>query len=695
MIRDAGDPYDRPARRVGAAALAFGLALVLCGWAFPAPAATGIPRPSPSVVIGAKVLRTPPVDAVPLCIPSSLGRGAVHRARAAARYPDSAWELAESLRAEVGDPDSANALLIALLMARAAETPEEARAARDGLRRWRRNDRGPERQACARLETARLELRLRHLPEAVAHARIASGLSGRIPGGSEVQRAGDFYAAEGLYLAGREEEARAAYRRLSGNASPRLAAAARLRFADALFDSGQRKGAQVDYAELLERAEEFGASIQGWGLRALEATLEQGDLAGAKRWAEAVLSADPSPAVRGATRIRVGDLLIARGDVAAAHRLLERIVGSEEALDAVRTMAQLRIEHTDPDPADAERVERLRELGRHRWRPAADYARLLLARDLMALGDATGAVDALSRVAFGPLSNRFSALLREAIDGALGSLAMSISDPEGCADYVAAIGWRRKLLIRRASDLTPFAELGNCYAMLGLEQVAIDVYREVARRFGAEGAARVALALARASLSRGEIDSARRAAIAHVNRPGDEADRWRLLHAEIEMFEGRYGTAAETLRALVEKDLPEGERARAIVLLARAASHLGRLSELRFVIGEAVLRLSEDERRVRGDWVGEAALLAADGHRTAGNVGAARDLYAIAIESLPAGERRDQASYWLTELGGGTKDRAQWSGRGPSSWRRLAETRRSLKDLERRIDAPAKSDGRP
>ncbi|MGH0033713.1 MAG: hypothetical protein ACQGVK_01655 [Myxococcota bacterium] len=670
------------------------LATAVALWVAGPALAARVPDPSPYVLLTSRALRTPPVDAIPVCVPPSVDEALARRARAAGDYPESAGEMAAALRTDARRAGVEPGLLVAVLEARAAGTADAAREARGSLSRWRARDQGPASQACARLETARLELRLRRLPEAVAHARIAISVSGQIPGGQELQRAAEFYAAEGLYLAGRAEQSRAAYRRLSNSASARIAAAARLRFADSLFDAGQREGAQIEYEELLGGAEEFGASIEGWGLRALEANLEHGDLEAAKRWAEAVLAAEAPPEVRGAAQIRAADLLVARGNSAAARRLLEHIVESD-APAAVRATARLRIEHVDPEPADDERIERLRALTRDPWRPAADYARLLLGRDLLARGDAVGALDALTRVAFGPLADRLAGPLREGLDAALVGLAASATGPEGCASYVSSVGWRRRLLARRAGNLEPFALLGGCYATLGLEEVAIEAYREVSKRFGAEGVARVALPLARASLARGDIERARRAAIEHAGQDSREGDRWRLLLSEIEMFEGRYGTAAETLRRLVETNRPAAERTRAIVLLARAALHVGRLSELRFVIGDAILRLDPDERGPRNDWVGEAALMAADGHRAAGNLGAARDLYAIAVESLPVGERRDQAAYWLSELGGASPRRSAQEPPVQGAWKRLAETRQRIDALHRRIGRSVRSRPQP
>src|SRR5690606_39105296 len=82
----------------------------------------------------------------------------------------------------------------------------------------------------------------------------------------------------------------------------------------------------VEYESMLPRASAFGASLEGWALRASEAALDAGDVVRALRWLERFVEATSDREARDVAAIRQADLEARLDDPLAARKRLAALV---------------------------------------------------------------------------------------------------------------------------------------------------------------------------------------------------------------------------------------------------------------------------------------------------------------------------------------------------------------------------------
>jgi len=669
-------------------------------------AAVGAPRagaaapvhPSPYRVLRADLLATPPVDAFPFCVAEDLDPELRAPAETAATGDLDGARSALAERPEAGG--AARPLLEAALAARAAKTSDARRAARVALRRAFAAGGPPGALACARLEAARLELFEARFPEAAAHAAVAGRLRSQTQSPGRIGEPVQHYRAEALYLAGHLDAAQGLYQRLAASDRARTAAAARLRLSDVDFDRGEVEAARTGYETLLSRAADFGASTRGWALRAAEAALVDGDHAAAANWVQRFLLTEPPPRAAALARVRMADALVARGDGAPAREALEA-VASAHAGTPLAHLARVRLVDLGVDPWDrAQRLDHLRAAATGPDDGVSLYARAVLAHTLRQMGMVEEALGVLARLAYEAPPAEMAPFLAADIDAVMELATARVRGESGCAALVEQVGAYRATLARHARSPEPFLRLAACYEHLHLPAVALEVYRQLIRSFGKAAGEAAALPVARAALATGDAGLARTAAVAGVRRGGPQADRWRVLLGEAELFDGRFAAALEALRPLVERGAPAEDPVRAIVAMARAASRRPASDADRERLGEAIGRLSAGARDAGGERLGEAALLTADLHRQSARHERAVELYALAVSRLSAGVMRAQAAYWLGALHPDPAEgRAAWAVAAETAdggpWARLAATELAMADLRTRVGRRVQPDAPP
>ncbi len=607
-------------------------------------------RPNPYVVLDPSLIATPPLDAFSICVWGSLP-AKLDPVIDAAKDGDlaRASETLVSLLGRVEVEPRALRLLRAMLAAREAG-PEGTRASGDELAAALADAPTLSAQACGHVERARLDLVSGRYPEAAAHALRATRMIRELPDPSLVAERADFYRAESLYFSGHREQARVTYRSLADSSKPRTVAAARLRLADLRFDEGQPALARDEYETLLVRASAFGASIDGWALRAAEAARADDDLAAAANWVQRFLQTEPDPRSEALATVRLADFFVERGDVEAGRELLVplRAEAPDEAIEVLVgvRMIDLGIDSSPPD----ERWERLAKAGRSRSRALSLYARGVHAHALRESERVPEALELLSRLAYDSPSPTLAPHLVDDVDRVLAMAVERNRSRDRCDRLVDWTGKHQSTLVRIASEPAPFLAIGECYAALGLPNAALDVYRSITRSFGTRAGEVLALPVARAALALGDVGLARTAAAAGVRRGGEHADAWRLLQGEAELHEGHWTRAAEGLEPLLASGLAPEERLRATWAFARAAARLSAPEPHRDRLREAVLATADEERDAHPDRFGEAALRAAEIHRELGESARALPLYELAVAHLTSGVLRAEAAYWLGAL---------------------------------------------
>ncbi len=606
--------------------------------------------PAPGTILGIGLPRTPPIDAAAICT-----RWSVHAPSEQVLADDGAVAALVVWKEATESPAGAD-LFTGSLEARVATEPDALEAARAHLRRALDHPAPARARICALLEIARAELQLGRFPEAAASAREALTVAREHEDGlAEDRDRAHFLIAEAYLLGGRHEDAAALFLPLARVDSSALAAAARLRLADLRFDRGLRASALPEYELLVENGEAFGAESSAWAARAAEAAIDAGDFASAASWLERQ-PAEGDLALAQVT-LRRADVLVALGKRDEGRDELEGVEAAMEG-QPIAHLARLRVfdfglERVGPDEA----VETLRAVVRESRDPGvAGYARVVLARRLLARPDVESALPLLVRASYDVTAQ---SLLQEARSNLLRAVDLAVGrsrEAGGCSWLLQVVDDHRTLLVNLAEEPASFLEIGRCYEEVGLPLAALEVYRGMSRRFGATVAASLALPIARSSLASGRTAAARTAAEAHVEQQPDASPAWRLLLAEVRVQEKRFADAARLLTDLVREDSPTG--ARELVLLARVV-HAGDLDPgLRPVLREALLRRLEPESEGDVLAVAEAALLTGDLHRRAGEPRAAAELYARALDARAPAAVRAEAAWWLGRLDPARRTRA-------------------------------------
>ncbi|MBK7947295.1 MAG: hypothetical protein IPK00_00720 [Deltaproteobacteria bacterium] len=587
---------------------------------------------------------------MPLCVPKALqGRvdPVIEKAidgdwqearRALGRWSESLEEHAEALTALEG-----------IFQAREARSRADRRVAERGLGTLLDESAQREHAVCLRIERARLLMLLERVPEAGAQLRrVERDLDPRDPWDRARQAEVAFGRAEMLYLASRRFDAHIAYRKIARDLNPRLALAARLRLTDLSFDAGKVEQVSVEYESLLPRATAFGASVEGWALRASEAALDAGDALRALRWLERYRQATVDREAQDVAEIRHADLEVRLNDPLAARKRLAGVVrrrGEDPigALAAVRTV-DLGIFDGELDEgldvvAGAVQTQRA---GLRR------YAMGVLMRALAERGAFDEAVAVATRLAF------------DGVDGVvvpdytanLDRLLARVLEPgeQTCGRAVRALGGRYGILIERSSEIAPFARLGECFEEMELPWLAVPVYRTISRRFAAEGASTIALPLARASVAMGDASLARNMAEAALAEATPDALSWQAILAEVDFREGRTTLAVKRTRALLDAPHLGPLRSRVVLGMARSLAKSGSIEDARLLAERIPDWLADGDGEPQdGDRVRllEAGLLTAHALRTKAAFTPAFEVYRALERSAEAGPLRSSARFWL------------------------------------------------
>lgn len=606
--------------------------------------------PSPVDILGRRDLDAPFLDAVPICVPPALDGlvdSVVEKAQAGEwkAAHDALGRWSEQL-AEQADALSA---LDSIFRAREARSREGRLAAEAQLAQRVREPAQEANESCLRLERARLLLLVDRAAEAAAQLRrVEEDLDGSDPSARALASAVAYGKAEILYLAGRRFEAHMAYRKLAADPNPRIALAARLRLTDLSFDAGKIEPVSREYETLLPRAGAFGASLEGWSLRAAEAALDAGDPARALHWLDRATEAMSDRDARDAADIRRADLEVRLDDPMAARKRLAAIVvrrGSDPigALAAVRAV-DLGVAEGKAD-AGLETLARVIRDGREGLRR---YALGVLMRALAAKGEFEQAVAVATRLAFDGVDAVVVPDYATSLDGLLARLADG--EEADCDRMLRALGGRYGILIERASSVAPFARLAYCFERKELPWLAVPVYRTISRRFGAAGASAIALPLARASLDVGDVSLARHMADAALADASNERPAWEAIVAEADFADGRTAFAAKRARSVLDDPGLGPARARLVLALARSAAKQGSLEDARSV-AERVPRwlasLPEEGASIERLRLLDAALVAGHFLRRKAEPEAAFALYRAVDRHAEAGALRSSARFWL------------------------------------------------
>ncbi|MFO0687184.1 MAG: hypothetical protein U0900_00570 [Myxococcota bacterium] len=641
---------SRPARlraRLGLlVGLGLGLGLVAVG---PARAERPVP-PSPVDILNRRDLAAPYLDAVPLCVPKALDglvdpivEKAIAGDWAEARRALTRW--AERL----GEQKTALTALEGVFQAREARNRADRRTAERALGVLLDDDAQREHAICLRLERARLLMLLERVPEAGAQLRrVERELGDRDPWHRARRADVAFGRAEMLYLAGRRFDAHIAYRKIAREPNPRLALAARLRLTDLSFDAGKVEQVSAEYESLLPRASAFGASIEGWALRASEAALDAGDAMRALRWLERYLQATVDREAQDVAEIRHADLEVQLDDPLAARKRLAGVIrrrGDDPigALASVRAV-DLGIFEGEPD----EGLDTVAVVVQKQRAGLRRYAMGVLMRALADRGAFDEAVAVATKLAFDGVDGVVVPDYGASLDRLLARVLEP--DAEACGRAVRALGGRYGILIERSSEIGPFARLGECFEEMELPWLAVPVYRTISRRFGPPGAAAVALPLARASIATGDAPLARHMAEAALAESPADALAWQAVLAEADYREGRTALAVKRTRALLDAPRLGLQRSKVVLGMARSLAKSGSLEDARLLAERIPDWLAEgdgepqDADRVR---LLEAGLLTAHALRAKGASAPAFEVYRALERSAEAGPLRSSARYWL------------------------------------------------
>ena len=604
--------------------------------------------PSPYALVPGRFLETPLVEAVPYCVPEGLDPAIdpiLEQADAGA------WQSARELLGEWirrrETSDAALHVLADVFAAREARDREVRLAVAARLRERLRGSMPPDRALCLRMELARLLMLLGRDAEAAGQWALSERLlEASDPTNDSLRRALAFGQAEVLYRTGMRFDAHLAYRELARAEEPRLAAAARLRLTDLSFDAGRIENVSLEYEALLPRATAFGASAKGWALRAAEAALAVGDHERGQRWIERFVEGETDPQVLDLATIRQADLDVTLGDPIRARARLAEVGGRREG-EPLGSLAAIRvIDLGISEEAPRKRVERLMEIVRVHSQTLRRYALDVLMSELAEREEVEEALIVATRLAYEGVdpvvTPAFGPRLDDLLDRATGGAE---TDCEGILDV---LGGRYGMLIERASRIEPFLRVGECFERIELPWLAAPVYRAVSRRFGAIGAERIALPLARSAASTGELALARRMAEASLTEPGPDEIRWRAVLAEVDFRESRTAAAAAGLQAVL--DAPEliFDRGRLARLLALTFEERDDPEAVSFLDERLPHWLEQAPQGpiARASML-EATLQTAHALRRSGWRARARTLYRAIVRHAADGTLRSSARFWL------------------------------------------------
>lgn len=670
--------------RIPAILLTLGLALASASTSAEAPRFP----PSPYDILRSPALETPLLDAVPYCVPPGLHPvlDPVLEQADAGDWAAARQGLASHLD-RLARSDASLDVLDGILSARQADDRDSWLAAEARLRSLLRREEAAGDGLCLRMERARVLMLLSRDAEAAAEWTLARRALEERTERTPHDRQIDFGRAELLYRSGRAFEAHLAFRELARSEDARIAAAARLRLTDLSFDSGRVSQVSLEYETLLPRASAFGASPVDWALRAAEAAIDVGELERALRWIELFLEEGPDRDARDAATLRLADLDVAFDD---ALRARERLVGlgGRRRRDPIGSLARVRaIDLGVSEGSPAERVDALLEIIRDQRRGVRRYALGVLMGELGHRGDLEGALAVATRLAYEGIDLVVMPDFAAELDDLLRRVTAEEANETTCPRVIRALGGRYGILIERASEVEPFARLGECFERLDLSWLAVTVYRTVARRFGGEGAAQVALPLARSSLAIGEISLARRMAEASLAEPGPQDPGWRAVLAQVDFEESRLEAAAEGLKAVLDARELASERGRLARLLALVFEGQADAEAVAFLSERLSgwLESGDPGARERAAMI-DAALRTAHAQRVAGHEEAARVLYRLVDRHAEPGTLRASARFWLGLAGEADAEGKSAWGEDPeealgSPWARLATFERRFAPL--------------
>ncbi|GEM_PF-4311162 len=623
--------------------------VVLAVWAATVATAEEAFPPSPYDILRTQDLETPLLDAVPHCVPPGLDPAIdpVLEQATAGEWREAREVLGDWVQG-LDAPSIELVTLDAVLMSRGATERKDRLEIEDHLRALLRRRDTDDVELCLRLELARTLLSMRRDSEAAAQLTRASQWLDEQGGESRYVDDVAFWRAEILYRRGEAFDAHLAYRKLSRSKNARLALASRLRLTDLSFDAGKIEKVSDEYEALLPRASAFGASTAGWARRAAEAALSAGDTGRALRWLERFLETGPDRDARDGVEIRLADLDVAYKDPLLARKRLSGVSGRRRS-DPMGALASIRAVDLGVSPGSPDqRLDLLLRSIRDQRHGVRRYALGVLMAELQHRGDLDGALAVATRLAYEGIdpvvTPRYVAMLDELLD----TLAKRRDAGSDCRELVRALGGRYGILIERASRPAAFAHVGECFEEMELPWLAATLYRTIARRFGAAGAERIALPLARASLSVGEVTLARRVASAALDEPDENEHAWRAILAEADFLEGRYAESAEGLKQIIDVPALARERGRFLRLLSLTLEASGQRADVEFVAARAPGWLEEGSAApgAKAAMI-EAAMLAAHAHRKAGRTSAAHTLYRVVDAHSEPGALRSSARFWL------------------------------------------------
>lgn len=640
-------------KRPGGRRLRYVCGLLGLLWLISAARAQGAPAdspPSPVDILGRRDLDAPFLDAVAICVPAEID-GIVDPLLE--RVSGGRFKEARQLLARYGEKLAGHADAFAafdlILEAREAKSRSARRVAETRLEALGREQAQRSHQPCLQLERARVLMLLDRFAEAAAQLSLAERrLEGTGPW-EQARRGGIAWArAEILYLSGRRFEAHMVYRRLAREADPRLALAARLRLADLSFDAGKVEGVSLEYESLLPRSSAFGGGVDGWSLRAAEAALDAGDPGRALRWLERHIEATSNRDARDVAEIRRADLEVRLDDPLAARARLFALASRRKG-EAIGNLAAIRA--VDLDVFEGPSEERFAVLAsaiedeRGRLR---SYALGVLLRELARRDAFDQALVVATRLAFDGVDAVVVPDYTRLLEGLLARVARE--GDAGCEASVRALGGRYGILIERAASAAPFAQLGRCFEQMELPWLAVPVYRTISRRFGAQGAADIALPLARAALATGDFSLARHMADAALADEARPPAAWEAILAEADYQAGRSAFASKRAQRVLDAAGLDLQRSSLALAMARAAAAVPALADARFLAARLPAWLEQEAggaapvARLR---LLEAALSTAHRLRRASVHAEAFALYRAVDRHADDGPLRSSARFWL------------------------------------------------
>lgn len=613
--------------------------------------------PSPYVILGSRLLDPPPLEAVPICVPArlSLQLGDFEKWVGEGDFDEAQKALtAYASTVAIQEPEEHErdlALLRAALAARRGSERAQRLDVRAQLEHITKREKQTDRLVCALLESARLSILLRLLPEAdAALNRIRARLSWLGADHPSLESA-RFYDAELLYRRGDGFSAHLVYRELTLSKNSRMAAAARLRLTDLSFDAGKSRSVQLEYETLLPHGAAFGAHMTDWSLRAAEAALDAGDFGAARAWFERYTSEVGDRDARDLVEIRRADLEVLEGRPGEARKRLRALWRRKGDLD-IDSLARIRQVDlgVSSDAPDA-RIAALRAATSSANRGVRIYALAVLVHELVQQGKLDEGVAAVTRLAYEGASPVLARHFKRDLHDLLASSRREAAEDEGCPRVVRRLGGRYGVLLGHASDPAPFLALGSCFERMHLQDLAITLYRALTRTYGLRVANEVALPLARASLAVGDVSLARAAAEVNIRHGGERILEWKAILAVAEVALEHDAGARKLFRELLQGDkLPDQRVSLALSFATLIARQPYDDDDDDRLLEKTLLSVADAMRASEASTFGEATMLVATRLRSGDEPRRAAVFYSLASETLPVGARRSEARYWANRF---------------------------------------------